>query len=82
MNWNILLHEKVKKLSKTTCALSKGLSSQVKGLPSSQIWNDLSIKKNNYTALMYMSLMANVGTLANFEGLNFERCNKITVFLN
>lgn len=33
-------------------------------------------------ALMYMSLMANVGTLANFEGLNFERCNKITLFLN
>lgn len=54
MNWNILLHEKVKKLSKTTCALSKGLSSQVKGLPSSQIWNDLSIKKNNYTGLMYI----------------------------
>ena len=53
MSW-LILYQKTKELSKTTCVLSKGLGNQVKGLPSAQIWNNLSIKKSNYSGLTHI----------------------------
>ena len=48
------MYQKTKELSKTTCVLSKGLGNQVKGLPSAQIRNNLSIKKNNYSGFTHI----------------------------
>ena len=48
------MYQKTKELSKTTCVLSKGLGNQVKGLPSAQIRNNLSIKKSNYSGFTHI----------------------------